>query len=188
TAEAGSTVKLYTTSDCSGTPVANGSAASFSSPGFAVTVSDNTSTTYKATATDAANKSAACSAGFTYVEDSTVPAAPSGLGSTPASPANNNNPSITGSAESGSTVKLYTTSDCSGTPAANGSAAAFASPGFTVSVADNSSTTYKATATDAANNVSPCSSGFTYVEDSSVPAAPSGLGSTPASPANNNNP
>src|SRR5207249_2450641 len=156
----------------------NGGAAAFASPGLAVTVGDNTSTTFKATATDAAGNASACSSGFTYVEDSTVPAAPRGLASTPAAPATDSNPSITGTAESGSTVKLYTTSDCSGTPAANGSAASFASPGFTVSVADNSSTTFKATATDAANNTSPCSAGFTYVEDSIVPAAPSGLAST----------
>src|SRR5439155_9550871 len=148
TAEAGSTVKLYTTSDCSGTPVANGSAASFSSPGFAVTVSDNTSTTFKATATDTANNTSACSSGFTYVEDSTVPAAPSGLGSTPASPANNNNASITGSAEAGSTVKLYTTSDCSGAPAVNGSAAAFASPGLAVTVGEEERRAWKEVGTD----------------------------------------
>src|SRR5207247_1826344 len=150
--ESGSTVKLYTTVDCSGSPAATGGAIAFASTGLAFAVADNTSTTFKATATDAAGNASDCSSAFTYVEDSSAPAAPSGLGSTPASPANNNGPSIFGSAEAGSTVKLYTTSDCSGAPVANGSAASFASPGFTVSVADNSSTTFKATATDAASN------------------------------------
>ena len=79
---------------------------------------------------------------------------PASLGSTPASPANDNSPKITGSAEAGSTVKLYTTSDCSGSVAASGTAAAFSSPGITVAVADDSTTTFKATATDAAGNVS----------------------------------
>src|SRR5207247_464881 len=152
TADSGSTVRLYTTSDCSGTPVVNGSAALFASPGLAVTVADNSSTTYKATATDAANNTSACSARFTYPDDSTAPAPHTLRRSTPPPPANNNSPSITGTADSGSTVKLYTTSDCSGTPAANGSAAAFASPGLAVTVGDNTSMTYKATATDVSGN------------------------------------
>ena len=60
-----------------------------------------------------------------------------------------------------------------------GSAAAFASPGFSVTVADDSSTTYKAVATYS-GGVSTCSAGFTYVEDSTPPnttidSGPSGL-------------
>src|SRR5205823_2094166 len=126
--------------------------------------------------------------GYTYVDDATAPAAPTGLGSTPASPSSNASPSISGSAEASSTVKLYTTSDCSGTPAATGSTTTFASPGLGVSVAVNASTTFKATATDAAGNISACSNGFTYAEDQSAPAAPTGLGSSPVSPANNASP
>jgi hypothetical protein len=38
-------------------------------------------------------------------------------------------------------------------------------------VADDSTTTFKATATDAAGNVSACSSGYTYVEDSTDPSS-----------------
>ena len=108
---------------------------------------------------------------MTYVEDSTAPAAPSSLGSTPASPANDNNPKISGSAEAGSTVNLYSTSDCSGAPTATGPAATFSSPGLAVAVADDSTTTFKATATDPAGNVSSCSPGTTYVEDSTQPAS-----------------
>jgi hypothetical protein len=81
---------------------------------------------------------------------------------------------VKGSAASGSTVRLYsalTTIDC--TPeslAATGTYSAFASPGLTVSVLDNSTTTFRATATDAAGNASPCSDSSTvYVEDSSLP-------------------
>src|SRR5205085_1409933 len=129
-----------------------------------------------------------CSTGLTYVEDSTAPALPASLASSPVGPANNNSPSISGTAEAGSTVRLYATSDCSGAPAASGTAAVFAT-GITVAVSDDSSTTFKATATDAAGNVSGCStSSVTYFEDSTSPSAPSGLGSTPASPANDNAP
>ena len=87
------------------------------------------------------------------------------------SPANDNSPTISGTAEAGSTVNLYATSDCSGAPEATGTAAAFAT-GFTVAVSDDSSTTFKATATDAAGNVSGCSSSsVTYVEDSTDPTS-----------------
>ncbi|MEK6275346.1 MAG: Ig-like domain-containing protein [Actinomycetota bacterium] len=188
-AEAGSTVKLYTSSDCSGSVAASGTAAAFNSPGLTVSVSDNSTTTFKATATDATGNVSGCSASFvTYVEDSNNPAAPSGLGSTPASPANDNAPKITGTAEAGSTVKLYTTSDCTGAIAASGTATAFAGPGLTVAVSDDSTTTFTATASNVAGNTSPCSAGLTYIEDSTVPAQPNGFGSTPASPANDNSP
>ena len=189
-AEAGSTVKVYPTSGCTGAPAVTGTAANFSSPGLTVSVSDNTSTTFKATATDAAGNVSGCStSSVTYVEDSTAPALPTSLAATPAGPANNNSPAISGTAEAGSTVKIYTTAACTGAPTATGTAAAFASPGITASVSDDTSTTFKATATDAAGNVSGCStSSVSYTEDSTAPALPSSLGSTPASPANNNSP
>jgi hypothetical protein len=90
----------------------------------------------------------------------------------PDSPANDNAPEVKGTAEAGSTVSLYTSSDCSGTPVATGTAAAFASPGITAGVADNSTTTFKAIATDASNNGSPCStSSITYTETAGFSAA-----------------
>lgn len=95
------------------------------------------------------------------------PPPPTFLGTVPPSPANDNNPEIRGQAEPGSTVRLYTTPDCSGPAAATGSADLFAAAGITVTVPDNSTTTFHATATDGAGNVSPCSpTGITYVEDS----------------------
>ena len=167
---------------------ASGTAAAFSSPGLAVAVADDSTTSLKATATDAAGNVSGCSSAYVYVEDSTAPAAPDSLGATPAGPANDNSPKISGNAEAGSTVKLYTTNDCSGAVAASGPAAAFGSPGLAVAVADDSTTTFKATSTDAAGNVSGCSTGITYVEDSTAPAAPASLDSTPAPPANDNAP
>ncbi|MDX6616829.1 MAG: hypothetical protein QOD60_1920 [Solirubrobacterales bacterium] len=192
-AEAGSTVKLYaapTTSDCTaGNLLATGSAAAFASPGLTASVADNTTTTFRATATDAVGNTSTCSSGVGYVEDSNPPAAPTGLTSSPASPANDNSPEISGSAEAGSTVNLYATAGCTGSPVATGSAAGFSSPGLTVAVSDNSTNTFKATATDPVGNVSPCSSSsVTYQEDSTIPVAPTLSGTSPASPANNNSP
>src|SRR5207244_2251857 len=148
---------------------ATGTAAAFSSPGLTVSVADDSSTTYYAAATDAAGNVSPCSGGVTYVEDSTSPVAPSSLAVSPASPANDNAPKVSGTAEAGSTVKLYTNSSCTGAVAASGTAAAFSSPGLSAAVADDSTTTFYATATDAAGNASPCSSGVTYVEDSTKP-------------------
>jgi FG-GAP-like repeat len=182
TADASTLVKLYASSDCSGLPEAAGTPGDFASPGLTVSVANDSSTTFKATATDSAGNESACSSGFTYTEDSTPPAIPSIDSSSPASPADNNNPKLIGTAVSGSTVKLYTSSDCSGSPVATGTAATFASPGITVGVPDDSSTTFKATATDPVGNESACSSGFTYVEDSTAPDAPTNLGTDPGSP------
>jgi Big-like domain-containing protein len=192
-AEAGTTISLYrasTTSDCtSGNLFTTGTESEFESPGLPATVLDNTTTTFRATATDPAGNTSGCSSSsITYVEDSFPPAAPSGLATAPASPANDNGPEVSGSAEAGSTVKLYTDPNCTGAVAASGPASTFSSPGLTVSVANNTTTTFRATATDQAANTSACSSGVTYVEDSSAPVAPSGLASSPASPANDNNP
>ena len=68
-------------------------------------------------------------------------------------------------------VRLYATADCSGGPVATGTAAEFSSPGFVVSVPDDSSRTFRATA-EVADLVSSCSSGsITYIEDSAPPSA-----------------
>jgi hypothetical protein len=117
----------------------------------------------------------------------TGPTTPCLDGTTPDSPANENNPKIFGSADAGSTVKLYTDASCT-TQVGTGTASDFAAPGIPVDpVSDNSSTTYYATATDGLSNVSPCSSTLdtaeaseTYVEDSippdpSVDGGPTGL-------------
>src|SRR5207248_2194685 len=136
-AEAGSTVNLYKNSNCGNGIQGSGTAAAFASPGLLVSVADDSTTSFYATATDVAGNVSACSSSsVTYVEDSAAPALPTFTATTPASPANNNAPKIIGSAEVGSTVTLYTNSACTSAVAATGSAAAFASPGLTVSVAD----------------------------------------------------
>jgi Ca2+-binding RTX toxin-like protein len=97
------------------------------------------------------------------------PAAPTLTATTPASPANDNAPKIKGAAAAGTTVRLYSSSNCTGSPV-SGSAANFASPGLTVAVGDNSTTDFYATATDGASQTSGCStSPITYVEDSTAP-------------------
>ncbi len=181
TAEAGSRVELWATPDCSGRMITSGTQAAFASPGLDFSVADDTTTTMYADAIDAAGNTSLCSEGVTSVEDSSSPV-PSSLAVSPASPANENAPTVSGSAEHLATVRLYPTAGCTGQPLASGSAATFASPGIAISVADDTTTIVYLPATDAVGNVSPCSAGVTYVEDSTPPGAPSGLTVVPASP------
>ena len=165
-AAAGSIVTLYTTADCSGTPVASGTAAQFKSPGLSVSVADNTTTALRATARDVAGNVSACSAARTYIEDSIAPPAPRITDTDPDSPANDNDPEVKGTAQAGSKVYLYKEFNCTGVRLALGTAAQFASPGLTVSVADNTTNLLRARAVDVAGNISACSTSFKYVEDS----------------------
>lgn len=76
-AEAGSYVRLYGAAGCIGPVLAEGSAAQLASPGLALTVGDNSTTSLYATATDVAGNVSACSTSpLTVVEDSAAPAAP----------------------------------------------------------------------------------------------------------------
>jgi hypothetical protein len=108
--------------------------------------------------------------------DTVPPVAPTITGTSPPSPDPDTAPEVLGTAEAGSTVRLYTTADCSGAAVASGNAAAFASPGFTVTAPAGGSATFRATATDVAGNVSPCSAGLTYqtVSDTRLTSGPDG--------------
>ena len=183
------TVKLYTDATCTGSPVATGTAASFTSPGLQVTLANDTSTTFYANATDAADNVSACSSGsLTYVEDSTAPAVASSGSSVPASPGNDNTPQITGTAPPNTTVALYSDALCN-TLVGEGSSAAFTTTGIQVTVAENSTTTFYATTTDMAQNTSACTAiGATYVEDSNPPAVAVVSGTAPGSPSADNAP
>jgi hypothetical protein len=166
-APAGTSVTIYTDPNCTGPAVGSGTADELAGAGIQATVPDNSSTTFHATASLAGKTSACSSSSVSFVEDSTAPPAPS-LGVSPGSPANDNSPLVTGSAENGSTVALFTDPGCKGTPAASGSAAELAA-GLHVQVPDNTTTAFRAVATDSAGNGSPCSAAATYVEDSTPP-------------------
>jgi hypothetical protein len=103
-----------------------------------------------------------------------APTTPTITSSTPASPANNNTPTLNGTADPGAAINLYTDNACmaqvAGPVNADGSGAFQIQ--VTVPVADDTSTMYYATATDA-TGTSPCpANGFQYVEDSLPPGPP----------------
>jgi PKD repeat protein len=119
------------------------------------------------------NTSTQAGAAYVLGGDITPPASPSLTDVDPDSPANVNSVTVKGAAEAGSTVHVYTNATCRGTPAASLAASAFASPGAEILVADDQTTTFYATATDAAANTSQCSvSSLAYREDSTPPAPP----------------
>jgi len=108
-------------------------------------------------------------------EDLAPPSAPQLVSTNPASPSLSGDPRILGSAEAGSTVRVYAGSGCTGAPVATGSAAELASPGIGVSVAPDTTATFSATATDAAGNASTCSASISYTRihsDSAPPPPP----------------
>jgi predicted phage tail protein/sugar lactone lactonase YvrE len=109
-------------------------------------------------------------------------------GTTPSSPANDNAPLVYGTAEPATTVTVYKDATCTGPVAATGTDAEFASPGLPVNVADDSTTTLYATATDGLGRTSACSmAGVTYIEDSTSPGTPT-ITLAPASPGSDTSP
>jgi hypothetical protein len=65
-AEAGSTVTVYASADCSGAPIAMGGAAELASPGIAVSVPEGATATFSAAATDAIGNVSPCSTPISY--------------------------------------------------------------------------------------------------------------------------
>jgi uncharacterized membrane protein YgcG len=84
-------------------------------------------------------------------------------GTDPSSPASSSHPAILGHAQAGAAIKIYTTSNCSGEPAATGTEAQLAGPGIPVSVAPGSETSFWATA-EAEGFVSLCSNPVSYTQ------------------------
>lgn len=99
------------------------------------------------------------------------PEAPTLTGTSPASGADDNSPRILGTAPAGSTVALFTNATCTGAPVATGAAAELAAPGIQVAVADNTTTTFHATATDSKGTSGCSASSVTYLEATAGPAS-----------------
>lgn len=101
--------------------------------------------------------------------DVVAPAAPQFSSTDPASPGLSGTPRIRGTAETGSTVRLYSGSGCTGAPAATVSAAELDSPGIRVDVPTGATATFSATATDVAANTSACSAPISYTHQHGDP-------------------
>jgi hypothetical protein len=132
-AEPGATVRAYASDACAGVGLGEGVADAASLFAFALAVPADTTTVVHLTASDAAGNLSGCALGPSYVNDRTAPDPAMMLGSTPASPANHNAPTIRGVAEAGAGVTLHGDAACTG--AVQGSAVAPASGAFVLQVA-----------------------------------------------------
>src|SRR4029077_2548655 len=101
-----------------------------------------------------------------------APPPPSLTGTSPPSGSNENTPLVIGTAEPFSLVTVYPNSTCSGALAGAEVAAEFASPGIQVSVPDNSTTTFSATATNDGGTSVCSTANATYAEVTPSTASP----------------
>jgi hypothetical protein len=108
------------------------------------------------------------------------PPTPSQLATDPASPGESLTPRIKGQSDPNTSIKIYTTLDCSGAPAATGSSLELGGAGIVVTVEAGSTTAFRATATDLNGDTSPCSASVSYMQQNAPlppPPDPGGGGS-----------
>ncbi|WP_434632129.1 Ig-like domain-containing protein [Chromobacterium sp. CV08] len=184
TAEANSTVTVYVDGTAVGTTTADGSGAW--TYNISSSLADG-SHSIRATATDAAGNVGSQSTVYNITVDTAAPAAPTGLVLSAASDTgsshsdgvtDNNQPTVQGTAEAGSTVTVYVDGTAVGTTTADGSGAW--SYNLTSPLADGNHS-IRATATDAAGNVGGQSAAYNITVDTAAPAAPTGLALSAAS-------
>ncbi|UTH76148.1 Ig-like domain-containing protein [Chromobacterium sp. IIBBL 290-4] len=178
TAEANSTVTVYVDGSAVGTATANSSGAW--SYNLTSSLADGNHS-IRATATDAAGNVSGQSTAYNITVDTSAPSAPTGLALTTATDTgsshsdgvtSNNEPTVQGTAEANSTVTVYVDGSAVGTATANSSGVW--SYNLTSSLADGNHS-IRATATDAAGNVSGQSTAYNITVDTSAPSAPTGL-------------
>jgi Tol biopolymer transport system component len=97
------------------------------------------------------------------------PSTPELTGTNPTSPGDSMTPAIVGQADLETSIKLYTTPDCSGEVVATGTAAQLGGTGIVTTVAAGSTTSFRVTATDGSGDTSECSNAVTYKQESAPP-------------------
>lgn len=182
-------IELYGNSACNGTLLGSGNANGSGAFSINATVSTNATTTVYGLAKDDAGNTSACSSTFvSYVHDGQAPAMPVITGVTPTISNTVTTPTVSGTRESGAIVKLYTDALC--TTLASGTNTDSLSGGtFSISptVSQNSTTTFRAQASDAVGNTSACSApSSAYTHDSIVPT-PVITSTDPVSPSQTDN-
>ncbi len=104
------------------------------------------------------------------------PATPVLSGTSPAGKGETTTPKVLGHADAGSSIKIYTTSECSGEAVA-GSVAELEGAGIAVTVEPESTTSFWATATDESGDTSGCSkNAVTYKQETPPPPVEEGGG------------
>ncbi|MFZ5443974.1 MAG: Ig-like domain-containing protein, partial [Myxococcota bacterium] len=166
TAEANATVSVIVDGVAIGTTTASATGAWTFTPTAPLAAGPHT---VRATATDAAGNTSVSSATNTFTVDVTAPAAP--VVTTPAngSSTNDTTPTYAGTAEANATVTVIVDGVTVGTTTANASGAWSLTPTTALAAGAH---TVRATATDAAGNVSPSSATNAFTVDVTAPVAP----------------
>ena len=187
-------VEIYANASCTGTPDWTGIVHDLEGAGIEVEATPDAATTYSAIRVDPEDEAASkCSNAFTYWHSTTPVTPPPGgelpggggapgggttapggsgapapphLRTIPGGRANDNTPLVTGSALGATTVKVFSTSDCSGSVLLKGTAAELTA-GLQAHVADDTTTSFSAVSVTGGQSA--CSAPVTYVEDSSAP-------------------
>ncbi|HET9677388.1 MAG TPA: hypothetical protein VFP21_07795 [Solirubrobacterales bacterium] len=114
------------------------------------------------------------------------PSTPTLTATSPTSPNPSLEPRVTGQSDANTSIKIYATSDCSGAPVKNGigTAAELMGGGIRVTVEPDSTTIFRATATDVNGDTSGCSPVGLKYQQAEAPVTPpseepSGGGGTP---------
>ncbi|WP_080940066.1 Ig-like domain-containing protein [Chromobacterium violaceum] len=184
TAEANSTVTVYVDGAAVGTATADGSGVWTYNLTSSLSEGNHS---IRATATDAAGNASGQSSAYNITVDTTAPGAPAGLALSAATDTgsshsdgktSNNQPTVQGTAEANSTVTVYVDGTVMGTATADGSGVWTYNLTSSLSEGNHS---IRATATDAAGNISGQSSAYNITVDTTAPAAPSGLALSAAS-------
>ncbi|MEX8195133.1 DUF4347 domain-containing protein [Comamonas guangdongensis] len=174
-AEAGSTVTVYVDGTAVGTATADGSGAWSYNIATPLRAGNHS---IRTTATDLAGNASGQSTAYSITVDTSAPAAPGGVSLSSATDTGssnsdgitaNNRPTIIGTAEAGSTVTVYIDGVAVGSTTANGSGAWSYSVESPLADGNHS---LRATATNAAGNVSGQSTSHSITVDTSAPATP----------------
>ncbi|WP_354674500.1 Ig-like domain-containing protein [Cupriavidus alkaliphilus] len=179
TAEAGSTINIYNGATLIGTTVADAITGAWTFTPTSPLPDGAMSLTV--TATDAAGNTSAPSTAFTLTLDATPPAIPAITGVTDDNPVstplnsgdstNDSTPTLTGTAEAGSTISIYNGSTLIGTTVADATTGAWT---FTPTTPlTDGPYALTATATDTSGNVSAPTAAFNLTVDTAPPADPS---------------
>ncbi len=183
TAEAGSTVTIYIDGVAAGTTTADGSGNWAYTPSDPMTDGGHAITV---TATDAAGNAGAASPALSLTVDTASPAQASvPVLAAGTSPVNINEPPLKGTAEAGSTVTVAVDGVVIGTTTADGSGNWTYTPADPITDGEH---TVTVTATDAAGNAGPASTGLDFNVDTRAPSTPSSPSLEDGNNGNTNNP
>ncbi|WP_411378129.1 BapA/Bap/LapF family large adhesin [Citrobacter portucalensis] len=177
TGEIGATITVLSDGQAIGTTIVGAGGNWSFTPSAAL---GNGQHTLTVTATDSAGNTSLPSGGFTYTVDTMAPTAPvitqvaddvgPLIGNLNNGQATNDPlPTLSGTAEANSTVRIYDNGSFIGFTTADGTGAWTFTPGTQLGNGNHALTV---TATDAAGNVSPTSAGFNIVVDTVAPLAP----------------